>query len=282
MFGRPTVRSRTILQIIATLVAFPFLLPLVAMVSKSFQGAGFVENYTAVLTQTPFLRSLWNSSIISAGVFVIVYVCTMAAGYAFGKLQFAGKKLAFNAILVGLVLPTIALIVPLFIFVQKLNLFNSYLAVIVPLATTIIPFTLLLTRNYLASTPDEVIEASRIDGCNSFGTLIRIVIPLARPITAVLIVWAFLQAWNEFFCLYYFCKTPQNRLLLRFRYILPAPMGRISQRFLPLWYSSAYRSSSSISASKSFSKRAFPRAPSSRCRPEMGNGSRDGARRGSN
>jgi raffinose/stachyose/melibiose transport system permease protein len=123
-------------------------------------------------------------------------------------MRFSGKKLVFNAILVGLVLPSIALIVPLFIMVQRLGLFNNYLSVIVPLGTTIIPFTLLLTRNYLAGIPDEVLEAARLDGCTSFGTLVRVVLPLSRPITAVLIVWAFLQGWNEFFLPLLFFQDP--------------------------------------------------------------------------
>ena len=199
MFARPTKRVRIVAQLMATLLAIPFLLPLIAIVAESLQGEGLFKNYQAVLTQTPILQSALNSAIISAGVIVLVYACTMLAGYALGKMHFAGKKLIFNAILVGLVLPTIALVVPLFLIVQRLGLFNNFLAVIIPLAATVIPFTLLLTRNYLAAIPDEVLEASRIDGCSSFGTLVRIVLPLAKPISAVLIVWAFLQAWNEFF-----------------------------------------------------------------------------------
>ena len=199
MFGKPNKRTRLIAQVVATVFAIPFLLPLIAIVSESFQGEGFAKNYLAVLTETPIVQSALNSAIISAGVIALVYVCTMLSGYAFGKMHFKGKKLVFNAILVGLVLPTIALVVPLFLIVQRLGLFNNYLAVIVPLAATVIPFTLLLTRNYLAAIPDEVLEAARIDGCSSFGTLVRIVLPLAKPITAVLVVWAFLQAWNEFF-----------------------------------------------------------------------------------
>lgn len=208
MFGRPTTLSRIVCQLAATLIAIPFLLPLVAIVAKSFEGEGAAANYLAVLTKTPFLQSMGNSLIISAGVIVLVYVFTMLAAYAFGKMEFPAKKLVFNAILVGLVLPTIALIVPLFVMVQRLDLFNNYLAVIIPLATTIVPFTLLLTRNYIAGIPEEVLEAARIDGCNSFSALVRIVLPLAKPITAVLIVWTFLQAWNEFFLPLLFLPDP--------------------------------------------------------------------------
>lgn len=208
MFIRPNLLTRIVSQITATIIALPFALVLVAIIAISFGGAGFAANYAAVLTKTPLVRSTINSAIISLGVIVLVYVFTMLAAYAFAKMQFPAKKLIFNAILVGLVLPSIALIVPLFIIVQRLGLFNNYLSVIVPLATTIIPFTLLLTRNYLAGIPDEVLEAARIDGCTSFSALVRIVLPLAKPITAVLIVWAFLQGWNEFFLPLLFFQDP--------------------------------------------------------------------------
>ncbi|MBO1740944.1 carbohydrate ABC transporter permease [Leifsonia sp. TF02-11] len=115
---------------------------------------------------------------------------------------------------------------PLFIFVSTFELFNNYLAVIIPLATTIIPFTLLLTRNYLIAIPDEVLEAARIDGCNSFGVLIRVFLPLAKPITAVLIVWAFLQSWNEFFLPLLFLPDPN--------------LGTVTT--IPLYFTSTYGS----------------------------------------
>lgn len=208
MFGRPTIRGRILGQLLATAIVIPFTLPLIAIVAKSFDGQGAIENYAAVLTRTPFVQSMLNSAVISLGVIAIVYVVTMLAAYAFGKMNFRPKELLFNAILVGLVLPTIALIVPLFVMVQRLELFNNYLAVILPLATMIVPFTLLLTRSYIAAIPDEILEAARIDGCTSFSTLTRIVLPLAKPITAVLIVWAFLQAWNEFFLPLLFLPDP--------------------------------------------------------------------------
>jgi raffinose/stachyose/melibiose transport system permease protein len=208
VFVRPNLITRIVCQVVVTVIALPFALVLLVILATSFGGAGFAANYGAVLTKTPFVQSTLNSAIISLGVIALVYVCTMLAAYAFAKMRFSGKKLVFNAILVGLVLPSIALIVPLFIMVQRLNLFNNYLSVIVPLGTTIIPFTLLLTRNYLASIPDEVLEAARLDGCTSFGALTRVVLPLSRPITAVIIVWAFLQGWNEFFLPLLFFQDP--------------------------------------------------------------------------
>jgi raffinose/stachyose/melibiose transport system permease protein len=97
--------------------------------------------------------------------------------------------------------------------VQRLGMFNTYWSVILPLAATTIPFTLLLAHNYLRQIPDEVLEAARLDGCTSFGTLLRVVLPLSRPITAVVIVWAFLQSWNEFFLPLLFLQDPDLQTL---------------------------------------------------------------------
>jgi raffinose/stachyose/melibiose transport system permease protein len=213
MFGRVTLAQRIVYQIVATILVIPFLFPLVAIVAISFSGQGPLANYGAVLTQTPFLQFLFNSAVISAGTIVLIYVVTMLAGFAFAKLKFKGRKLLFNAILVGLVLPSIALMVPMFIIVRQLGLFNNYLSVILPLSAVTVPLTLLLARNYLNGIPDEVIEAAKIDGATSFGTLVRIVLPLSRPITAVIVVWAFLQAWNEFFLPLLFLQDPKLQVV---------------------------------------------------------------------
>jgi raffinose/stachyose/melibiose transport system permease protein len=226
MFSRPTIASRLLYQGLATLVAIPFLLPIIWILITSGAGQGWIANYGAVLTETPFLRFTLNSALISAGTIALVYACTMMAGFAFSKLKFAGRDLLFNSFLVGLTLPAIALIVPLFITVQRLGLSNNYLSVILPLAATTIPFTLLLARNYLRGIPDEVLEAAKLDGCNSFTTLIRVVLPLSRPISAVVIVWAFLQSWNEFFLPLLFLQDPSMQTLTQ----------------VPLYFSSVYGS----------------------------------------
>lgn len=198
MFGRPTAKSRIIYQILATIMVLPFALPLIWIVMISFEGQGAVKNYTAVVTQTPFLQFIINSVIISAGTVAAVFVCTMLAAYALSKMRFVGRELIYGAIIGGLMLPAIALIVPLFNMVKATGLFNNHLAVILPLTAVLLPMTVLLTRNYMLGIPDELIESARLDGANSFGILIRLIAPLSRPIAAVVVVWSFLNSWNEF------------------------------------------------------------------------------------
>lgn len=208
MFARPTWRSRLFYQTLATILLVPFALPLIWIVTISFQGEGASANYTAVFTDTPFLRFVINSLWISAGTVAIVLVVTMLAGYALAKLNFAGRSLIFGAILIGLMVPVIALIVPIFLIVRQVGLFNNFLAVILPLCAVILPMTILLTRNFVRGIPDELLDAAKIDGATSLGALVRIVIPLSRPILAVVVVWAFLNAWNDFLLPLLFLQNP--------------------------------------------------------------------------
>lgn len=198
MFGLTTTRNRLFYQVLATILVIPFALPLYWIIAISFEGQGPAKNYAAVFTQTPFMRFLLNSLMISAGTVAIVFACTMLAGYALGKLHFAGRELIFNAIIAGLMLPVIALIVPLFMTVRTLGLFNNFVSVIVPLCAVILPMTILMTRNFVKGIPDELLDAAKIDGATSLGILLRIVVPLSKPIIAVIVVWAFLNSWNEF------------------------------------------------------------------------------------
>lgn len=199
MFLRHTLMDKVVSTIAVVFLTAPFASVLVVVLRRTFEGAGLRENFAAVLTRTPILQSTLNSATIAMGTIAVVLVCTFLAGFAFSKMNFHGKSLLFTAFLAGLVLPAVALIVPLFLYMQRLQLTNTFLAVILPLSATLIPFTLLLVRNYLNGIPDEIFEAARIDGCSSFATLVKIAVPLSRPIIAVVVVWCFVQAWNEFF-----------------------------------------------------------------------------------
>lgn len=208
MIFRATRKNRVIFQTLATALVLPFALPLWWIASISFQGQGPLANYSAVLTQTPFFQFLTNSAIISASTIAIVFVCTMLASFALAKLRVPGREYVFLVTVSGMMLPVIALTVPLFQMVRNAQLFNNYLAVILPLCAVILPMTILLTRNFIRGVPDQLLEAAKIDGATSFTTLYTIVIPLAKPIIAVIIVWAFLNSWNEFLLPLLFLQDP--------------------------------------------------------------------------
>lgn len=203
---------RVIAQALLSVQALIVLGPLLAVLLVSVEGEG-LGNYQRVLEVPGLLRQFLNSAIVSVSTVVLVVSLTLAAAFAFSKLELRAKSTLYLVVLVGLLVPTISLIVPLFQIMKAVGLFNNYLAVILPLTAVFLPFTLLLTRNFINELPDELLDAARIDGCNTLQTLILVIAPLARPILIVVVVWVFLNAWNEYFLGLVFMRDTDMKLI---------------------------------------------------------------------
>ena len=189
--------SKGLLQLLATVLVLPYLFPLIAMVQGSFAGAGWA-NYRDVLAVPGFFRFFLNSAIISAGVIVLVYAVTMLAAYGFAKLHIRFREVYFWMLLACLTLPEVVLLTPLFTTAQAFGFFDTYAAVILPLAALQVPFAVLLARNFVQGIPDELFEAARVDGGNAIRGFIHLVIPLTRPIGAAILIFTLIGAWNNY------------------------------------------------------------------------------------
>jgi raffinose/stachyose/melibiose transport system permease protein len=146
--------------------------------------------------------------VIAASVIVIVYAVTMLAAYGFSKLHIRGREIYFWLLLVCLTLPEVVLLAPLFATDTKLGLYDTYWAVILPLAALQVPFAVLLTRNFINSLPNELFEAARVDGANSYRGFIYLVIPLTRPIAAAVIIFTLVASWNDYLFPLVFLQSP--------------------------------------------------------------------------
>lgn len=197
MFQHQRLFGRVISQVFVVIALALLVAPLAMIVQTSFQGQG-PENYVIVISTTPFLRFLINSLIVSAATVLLVLICSISAAYAIATLRPRGSHLFMVLILAGMALPGIALIVPLFYVIQALGLLNTYWAVIVPLTAISIPFGALVATNYIRALPVELYEAARIDGASNWTYFVRILLPVARPIIAVITIFTFLAAWNEY------------------------------------------------------------------------------------
>ncbi|SDS19607.1 carbohydrate ABC transporter permease [Jiangella sp. DSM 45060] len=207
--------ARAVLQAVTTFAIVPFLAPFVVMLGVASSGEGAVANFGAVLDRPELTRFALNSAVIAVLVVVITYVCTMTAAYALAKLRIRAREPIFYFLVAALTLPTAALTVPLFITVRSLGLYNNPLSVILPLAALQISFNVLLARQFIRGIPDELLEAADLDGASAFGAFRHIILPLSRPITAVILIWSFVGAWNEYLLpLIFLQDTNQQTLTL--------------------------------------------------------------------
>ena len=155
-----------------------------------------LANYIHVLTRIPFLRYFANSVIVAVVTTLgHVFFDTLAA-YAFAKLTFPGRDRIFFVMLLALMVPFQVNLIPLYKIMASLHWIDTYLALIVPNLTSI--FGIFLMRQFMMTIPGELLDAARIDGCNEFGVFRRVILPLALPGIATLIIFTFMGTWNDF------------------------------------------------------------------------------------
>ncbi|HXF77653.1 MAG TPA: carbohydrate ABC transporter permease [Usitatibacter sp.] len=191
-------------------LAFVSLFPLLWMLSVSFMPPGAastlpppllpsaptLDNYRDLFARMGMGRYFFNSFLVAVSVTVGSVAFNVMAGYAFAKLQFAGRERIFRGLIGALVIPAQVAMMPLFLELKALGLVNSYGGVIVPALATI--FGIYLVRQTARSIPDELLEAARIDGASDLAIFLRIVVPLLKPIIVTLAVFSFLASWNDF------------------------------------------------------------------------------------
>lgn len=197
MFEARRRSSRIALQVLATVIALPFLAPLIAMVQGSLAGRG-TGNYQKVFETGVVGTYFRNSLLISVSAIAVVYVCTMLAAFGFAKLRIAGKEVWFWVLVAALTMPEAVLLTPLFVTASTFDMYNELIAVILPLAALQVPFTVLLARNFFEGIPTELMEAGRVDGAGIVQIFWRIVMPLTRPIAAAIVVLTLINAWNAY------------------------------------------------------------------------------------
>ena len=155
-----------------------------------------LENFDRVLAGFPIATWFGNSVAISASVAVLTVLVNLLGGYALSQLRFRGSEVVFLIALTTLMIPVQVIMVPLFRLVTNLGLYGSYWAVILPTAAS--AFGLFLARQFILSIPRDLIEAARVDGASHLRVFTAIVLPLSKPLIAVLFFMALLQSWNDF------------------------------------------------------------------------------------
>ena len=157
---------------------------------KDFTLSSIADAFTPDL-----LHALLNSLLVSTVVTVVALFIHSLAGYALARFDFPFKRVVFVVVLGSLMIPLTTILVPLYLVVRQLHLTNSLLGLILPLLFN--AYGIFLFRQFYLSFPKELEEAAELDGCGRFGTFIRVVLPLSRPVIVPLTVAFFLGTWNN-------------------------------------------------------------------------------------
>jgi raffinose/stachyose/melibiose transport system permease protein len=162
-----------------------------------------LQTFVAAWNEGGFGQGMWGSFLVAATVTAVSAVLSLFTGYAFGTMRFRGSGLLFNLIVVGLIFPYEATVIPLYYdFLNYhpvgINLAGSYWALILPQIGQSVTLGTFWMRAFFLSTPKALVEAGRIDGADSFRILRSILLPQARPALLTLCLLVFIYTWNEF------------------------------------------------------------------------------------
>ena len=171
------------------------------------------SNYLDAWQQAHFNWYFRNSLIIAVPVVIISSFLSAMAGFAFGQMHFKLRTLLFILFLLGLMAPQEAYIVPLYYLLQRLNLLNTYWALILPQIGMSVCFGTFWMRGFFAAIPRELIEAAKVDGCNIWQVFWKVLIPNAWTAISTMAVLFFIWTWNDFLLALVTISSDQMRTL---------------------------------------------------------------------
>jgi multiple sugar transport system permease protein len=209
---KKSTRKSLPILIVATIIAFLFLLPLVWMVFTSFKtlsesmasssilpSAWTMENYLSVfssVSEAPILRWLFNTAFITAVGTVLVVIVDILAAYSLARLNVPGKKMIMGMVFAALAIPGIVTLFPAFYMFKTAGLLDTYVPLILPYTAS--TMGVFLMYNFLISFPKDLEEAAYIDGATQWQILYHVIFPSIKPVAMTLGVITFLGIYNDF------------------------------------------------------------------------------------
>ena len=197
--------------VVLILVASIILLPLLATLFGGFKDLGELrtnplglphvwlwENYWGILSSLRYWRVLGNSLVIAGFTVFLTLALAATSAFAFAHLRFFGRRFLFNYLVLGLMFPAAAAILPLFIRVRQFGLVDTPWGVILPQVAFGLAMGVLLMRNAFRQLPLELLDAALVDGCGYIRYFVHITLPLSRPILTTVGIIAFVGSWNNY------------------------------------------------------------------------------------
>ena len=198
------------LYVLFGVLAVVFLLPFLLMLSDAFKAQDEImripptlwpahpslSGFVTVLTQAPYLTWYRNSLLVAISVTALTLFTSSLAGYIFAKFEFPFKNAIFVLLLSTMMVPFPVIFIPSYLVVNYFHLLNTLWALIVP--SIVSAFGVFMMRQFIASIPNDLIEAARIDGAGEFMIYRRVILPLVGSALAALGIFTFLESWNDY------------------------------------------------------------------------------------
>ena len=215
MQKRMSVPKKIINYIVLIIIALVFMFPLIWMVVSSFKNdvqiftdissmkafvPTFMEdifiNYKQVVQKLPLLQAMLHSFGYISVIILISLIVNSMARYAFARLKFPRKNLIFSIILAVMIIPAQTVMLPQFSIIYKMGFTNSYMGLILPAIAS--PMYIFLFRQQFLGIPESIEEAAKLDGASQVRIFFQLIVPLAKPSYATVIILQFIALWNDF------------------------------------------------------------------------------------
>lgn len=179
--------------------------------AKALRGPWDLSQYRALFGSAAIPRYALNSTLVALAVVALNTATAATVGYVLARRRVPGDRFWTLGIIATLMLPKQVLMIPLYLVMQRLHLLDSYSALILPFAVD--AFSIFLVRQYVSHLPLELEEAARVDGASDWTIFVRVVLPLMKPVLAVVAIQSFLTNWNSFLFPLIFVDSDRLRTL---------------------------------------------------------------------
>ena len=203
-------RSSLVIAVILSVASFAMLYPFLWLIFSSFKTSAEIiarpvrllpevwttSAFSLVWNETNLPRAYVNSLVVTAAVVVTALFTSSLGGYVFARLNFPGRQVLFAFVLATTMVPFVTLLIPLYLVMMKLHLLNNLIALWLP--GVVSPFGIFLCRQFIYSIPRDLYDAAKIDGASDFRIYRNIILPLLKPVLALLAIFTSLSAFNAY------------------------------------------------------------------------------------
>lgn len=171
------------------------------------------EHYAILLQKTPFLRYFANSMILATATTVLVIIVGALGAYSLVRFKYRGRETLAGMVLFTYLLPSVVLLIPLYLMMVKIGISNTLASLVVAYTTFSLPYALWLLRSFMAGIPEDLESAALVDGASRMGAFIDVILPQALPGIISTALFTFILAWNEYLYALVLVNSDQSRPL---------------------------------------------------------------------